>query len=392
MTTNEEQKPNPGEKQKTEKLALTIREKKLLAIVALVVLLFGGIGGFAGINIYNEFGGSGLKTVFTGNKNIKVEENSAIIDAVNKTGPAVVSITSEQSTLGFFGQTSNSKSSGTGFIISSDGLIVTNKHVVSDYEATYSVFTSDGDEHRATVKAKDPLNDIAFLTIDGKNLPTAELGDSDQLKVGQTAIAIGNALGQYQNTVTSGVISAIGRAVPVGDASGASSETLENVIQTDAAINPGNSGGPLINLDGQVIGINTAIDSSGQSIGFAIPINAVKTAIDSVKKTGKVTRPYIGLRYIPVTKEFAARNDIGVASGILVYGGGTTSGVVAGSPADKAGIKENDVILDINGIGVNGNQTLAGALLKYSPGETVTLKIFRDGKNISVKVKLGETK
>lgn len=387
-------KPTPEEKQKKEKLILTIREKKLLAMVALFALLFGGIGSIAGVNIYSEiFGGSGLKTVFTGSKNIKVEENSAIIDAADKTGPAVVSITSEQSTLDFFGQSLNSKSSGTGFIISSDGLIVTNKHVVSDNETTYSVFTSDGNEHRAIVKAKDPLNDIAFLTIDGKNLPVAELGDSDKLKVGQTAIAIGNALGQYQNTVTSGVISAIGRAVPVSDAGGgASSETLENVIQTDAAINPGNSGGPLVNLDGQVIGINTAIDSSGQSIGFAIPINAVKTAIDSVKKTGKVIRPYIGLRYIPVTKEFAARNNISVASGILVYGGETTSGVVAGSPADKAGIKENDVILNINGIEINGDQTLAGALLKYSPGDTVTLKIFRDGKNISVKVKLGETK
>lgn len=391
MEMNEVQEPTPEEKK--EKLALTIREKKFLAVVALFALLFGGIGSIAGVNIYSEiFGGSGLKTVFTGSKNIKVEENSAIIDAVNKTGPAVVSITSEQSTLGFFGQSLNSKSSGTGFIISSDGLIVTNKHVVSDNEATYSVFTSDGNEHRATVKAKDPLNDIAFLTIDGKNLPVAELGDSDKLKVGQTAIAIGNALGQYQNTVTSGVISAIGRAVPVGDAGGASSETLENVIQTDAAINPGNSGGPLVNLDGQVVGINTAIDSSGQSIGFAIPINAVKTAIDSVKKTGKVIRPYIGLRYIPVTKEFAARNNISVASGILVYGGETASGVVTGSPADKAGIRENDVILDINGSEINGEQTLAGALLKYSPGDLVTLKIFRDGKDISVKVKLGETK
>lgn len=369
----------------------SLESKKLLGFVILFSFLFGTLGSFLGLNLYQEYYGKNSSPTLLGNKNIRVEQSSAIVDAVNKVSPAVVSITSEQSNLDFFGQVSKSKSSGTGFIITSDGLIITNKHVVSDQESNYSVFTSDGKEYNAEVKARDPLNDIAFLKISAKGLPIVELGDSDALKVGQTAVAIGNALGQYQNTVTSGVVSAIGRAIPVSDGS-STADTLENVIQTDAAINPGNSGGPLVNLDGQVIGINTAIDSSGQSIGFAIPINMAKAVIESVEKTGKVKRPYFGIKYVPITKEFATRNDISVSYGVLVYGGKGTLGVVPGSPADKAGIKENDIILEVNGEKIDNNKTLIGILQKHFPDDEVTLKVLRDKKEMTIKVKLGETK
>jgi serine protease Do len=189
-----------------------------------------------------------------------------------------------------FGQTSEEKGGGTGFIITSDGLILTNKHVVENLRATYQVFTSDGKNYQAKVKAKDPLNDLAVLEIKGKNLPVADLGNSDDLKIGQRAIAIGNALGEFQNTVTTGVISAKERSITATGTFGQTTEELQGLIQTDASINQGNSGGPLINLDGQVVGINTVVAASAENIGFAIPINDAKTAIDSVVKTGKIIR------------------------------------------------------------------------------------------------------
>ncbi|MCL4387114.1 MAG: trypsin-like peptidase domain-containing protein [Patescibacteria group bacterium] len=369
------------------------KEKKLLLSVAFFAFLFGFLGSIAGLKLYGKF--DALKSLIPSQiitQNLKVNESSAVIDAVNKVNPSVVSITSEQSQLDFFGQISQSKSSGTGFIVTRDGLIITNKHVVQDDKASYSVFTSDGKEYKAKIKAKDPLNDIAFLTIDAKNLTPVDIGDSSNLKVGQQVIAIGNALGQYQNTVTTGIVSAIGRAVPVGDENSANSETLENVIQTDAAINPGNSGGPLINLAGQVVGINTAIDSGGQLIGFAIPINMVKNAIVSVQENGKVVRPYIGIRYIPITKEFASRNNLEQTSGVLVYGGRNELAIVPGSPAAKAGLEEGDIVTEIDGKTVDSNHTLIGLLLNYNVGDKVKLTFFRNNKKMTLEVALAESK
>lgn len=370
------------------------KEKKFLAVVVMVSLVFGFIGSVFGNKVLEEV--AGIKNIVgdssLGTQNLKLNENSALIDAVNKVNPSVVSITTEQSRLDFFGEITKSKSSGTGFIISSDGLIITNKHVVSDKESSYSVFTNDGKEYKAAVKSRDPLNDIAFLKVEAKGLKAVEIGNSDDLKIGQQVVAIGNALGQYQNTVTQGIVSAKGRAVPVGDQSSASSETLENVIQTDAAINPGNSGGPLINLAGQVVGINTAIDSSGQGIGFAIPINMVKTAIKSVEEKGKVVRPYLGVRYIPITKEFAARNDLTESNGVLVYGGKNELAIVPGSPADKAGIADGDIIIGINGKKIDKDHTLIGLLQNYSVGETIRVDISRNGEKKSIEVKLAESK
>ena len=209
-----------------------------------------------------------------------VNENSAVISAVKEVTPSVVSITGESQSVSFFGTVANTETAGTGFIVSKDGLILTNKHVVSDSSASYNVYTSDGKLYKAKIQATDPNNDIALLKISGSNFPYLTLGNSNSLQTGQEVIAIGNALGQYQNTVTTGVVSALNRTIQAGDGYGTNNETLSNVIQTDVAINLGNSGGPLVNLDGQVVGINTATDQQGQSLGFAIPINAAKSFLE----------------------------------------------------------------------------------------------------------------
>ncbi len=223
-------------------------------------------------------------------------------------------------------------------------------------------------------------------------MPVVELGDSDKLEVGQKVIAIGNALGQYQNSVTTGVVSGIGRIITASDFTGASNETLENVIQTDAAINPGNSGGPLVNIIGQVIGINTAVDLEGQLIGFAIPINMAKSAIKSVIEKGRVIRPMIGVRYIPITKDFAASNNLSVSEGAFVYGGKGELAVIPGSPAAKAGIKEEDIITKVGDDKIDQNNSLAVLVQKYEVGEKVELTILRDGKETIIEVTLAEMK
>lgn len=356
----------------------------LLAVT--VVFIVGLLGGILGGSI----GKKAVEKVETGQKNITVQEQSATIDVVKKVSPSVVSITSEQSKLDFFGRVQKAKAAGTGFIVKEDGLILTNKHVVSDKTADYSVFTSDGKEHKASVKALDPSFDIAFLKIEAKGLKSVELGDSDNIQVGQKVIAIGNALGQYQNTVTTGVVSAVGRAIEAGDSEGV--ETLENLIQTDAAINPGNSGGPLVNIDGQVIGINTAIDQQAQGIGFAIPVNLASAALKSVVEKGKVVRPMIGVRYINITKEFAARNDLSVDHGALIYASGRDLPIVPNSPADKAGLKENDIITKIGDVELGEGKSLVGIIAKYNVGDKVTITYIRDGKEQKTDLVLAESK
>lgn len=282
---------------------------------------------------------------------------------------------------------------GTGFVISSDGMILTNKHVVSDGEAEYAVTTNDGKQHPANVLALDPVNDLAIMKIDAKGLPTVTLGDSDRIAIGQTVVAIGNSLAQFPNTVTKGVISGLGRRVTAGDNRGMS-EVIEGAIQTDAAINPGNSGGPLVSLRGDVIGINTAVSQAGQLIGFAIPINEAKRAIASVKKTGKIVRPWLGVRYVLVTKELAEKNQLSVDYGALIARGQTQTdfAVIPGSPADKAGLVENDIILEIDGVKIDEDHPLSRLVARKNPGDTIMLKVLSKGKEKAVKVVLGEFK
>ncbi|MFA5196870.1 MAG: trypsin-like peptidase domain-containing protein [Patescibacteria group bacterium] len=379
-------------KTKQAKPTIQTRAKKndYKVLFILVYFLIGILGGVFGSFVYLDYKSQNGENVLSRTIRQNVTESSAVIDAVKKVGPSVVSITGETKTVDFFGNAGSSKSSGTGFIIDKNGLIITNKHVVSNQNASYSVFTSEGKEYKAEIKAIDPSNDIAFLKINANNLPVAELGNSDSLQVGQSVVAIGNALGQYQNTVTAGVISAIGRAIEAGDSSSGSSESLENVIQTDAAINPGNSGGPLVNLAGQIIGINTAIDQNGQSIGFAIPINTAKTDVDSVISKGKIIRPMLGVRYIPITKEFAASNNLSVPEGAYIYGSRSELGVLPGSPAEKAGLKDGDIITKIGDNKISASQSLSSIIAKYKVGDKVKISYIRDGKQKTTEVTLTE--
>ncbi|MDD5693286.1 MAG: trypsin-like peptidase domain-containing protein [Patescibacteria group bacterium] len=380
------------EKAKQAKPTIQTKAKKndYKVLFILVYFLIGILGGVFGSFVYLDYKSQNGENVLSRTIRQNVTESSAVIDAVKKVGPSVVSITGETKTVDFFGNAGSSKSSGTGFIIDKNGLIITNKHVVSNQNASYSVFTSEGKEYKAEIKAIDPSNDIAFLKINANNLPVAELGNSDSLQVGQSVVAIGNALGQYQNTVTAGVISAIGRAIEAGDSSSGSSESLENVIQTDAAINPGNSGGPLVNLAGQIIGINTAIDQNGQSIGFAIPINTAKTDVDSVISKGKIIRPMLGVRYIPITKEFAASNNLSVPEGAYIYGSRSELGVLPGSPAEKAGLKDGDIITKIGDNKISASQSLSSIIAKYKVGDKVKISYIRDGKQKTTEVTLTE--
>ncbi|MGB9743538.1 MAG: trypsin-like peptidase domain-containing protein [Minisyncoccales bacterium] len=282
---------------------------------------------------------------------------------------------------------------GTGFIISEDGLILTNKHVVSDEKADYTVLTNDGQKYPAKVLARDPLKDIALIKIDqapSQVFPVVKLGDSDTVQIGQTVIAIGNALGEFRNTVSVGVISGLSRTI-TASGGGIGSEVLEDIIQTDAAINQGNSGGPLLNLKGEVIGINSAMVLQAQNIGFAIPINQAKKSIEQVKTLGKIVYPFLGVRYSLIDDKIQKENNLSVNYGAwIVKGDQNEPAIVPNSAADKAGLKENDIILEFNNEKITLSNSLAKIIAKYNPGDKVILKILRDGQEKNVEVVLGE--
>ncbi|MBI3442720.1 MAG: trypsin-like peptidase domain-containing protein [Candidatus Sungbacteria bacterium] len=282
-------------------------------------------------------------------------------------------------------------SAGTGFFVSSDGLIITNKHVVADKDAQYTVLMNDGKKLPAKVLARDPIQDLAVILVTGSNFPSLHLGDSTQVKIGQTAIAIGNALGEFRNTISVGVISGLQRSI-VAHGGASEPESLQELIQTDAAINPGNSGGPLLNIHGEVIGINTAVASGAQSIGFALPINKVKRDLENVKKFGRFIYPFLGVRYVMVTKELAAKFGLKRDYGALIGKSDADAGVASGSPAQIAGIKEGDIILSLNNERVDSDHVLSSLIQKHKVGEKITLRIFRDDKEFDVKVKLEERK
>ena len=280
---------------------------------------------------------------------------------------------------------------GSGFIIAEDGLIMTNKHVVADETADYTVVTNDGKEFSATVVARDPASDIAFVRIKAEKLPTVALGNSDKVRIGQTVIAIGFALGEYRNSVTKGVISGIGRRVVAGNGFGVS-EVIEEAFQTDAAINKGNSGGPLINLSGEVIGINTAVNFSGQLLGFSIPINQAKNTLEDVKKNGRIIRPWLGVRYLVLNPVIDKQNNVSVDYGALIVRGEEREdiAVIPGSPADKAGLRENDIILSLNKTKISEEAPLAQQIAKHRVGDDITLTVLSKGKEKKVKLRLEE--
>lgn len=360
---------------------------KIIFVSAAVGLL----AAIAGTLFYNTVLRKALPTTVQQSRQVVVDQQSAVIDVAKRVGPSVVSIVSSSTQVDPFSGNSSQQEigAGTGMIVSADGLILTNKHVVSEGQ-TFTVITSDGKQYKnAKVVATDPSNDIAFLKVDGSGLTPVELGDSDKVEVGQTVVAIGNALGQFQNSVTTGVIS--GKSRPITASSGVSAEKLTGLFQTDAAINPGNSGGPLVDIDGKVIGMNTAVAGQGaQNIGFAIPINDAKADLSSLQSKGKITRAYIGVRYIPLNQQIAQANNISVTDGALVYGSGSQLAVLPGSPAAKAGLQQGDIIIKFNGQPVTENNPLSSYIGKTKPGDTVTLTILRDGKQQELKVTLEE--
>lgn len=368
----------------------------------------------AGDNLLKEIERDLKKTENYGS-NVSYEE--AVIEAVKEASPSVVSIiisknlpVYEQQLISPFedfpgfgfqfqipqyvqkGTEIKEIGAGSGFVVSADGLVLTNKHVVLDEEADYTIITIDDKRYSAKVLARDPAQDLAIMKIDSQEkFPSIKLGDSNGIQIGQSVIAIGNALGKFSNTVSVGVISGLGRTISASDQSGRFSEVLEGIIQTDAAINQGNSGGPLINLKGEVIGVNTAMAEGAESIGFAIPINIAKRDISQVVRKGKIVYPFLGVRYVLVNEEIKKEHNLPLNYGALILKGKNRESAIAeNSAAEKAGLKEKDLILEFNGQKISKKNTLSSIIAKLSPGEKVALKIWRNGSQIDVEVVLGE--
>ena len=314
----------------------------------------------------------------------------SVADIVSKVSESVVSIVTSIKSTGFFGYSYDSQAAGTGIIVTADGYVLTNKHVIED-ATKISVVLDDGTTYEdVKLVATDPLNDIAFLKIDGvSDLKSATLGNSKTITVGQQVIAIGNALGMYQNTVTSGIISGIGRSLTATDSTGTMQEELNDMIQTDAAINSGNSGGPLINAAGEVIGINTATGVSAENMGFAIPISSVKGMLTQLIEKGEAQRAYIGVYSVEITPDVAKEYNLPVSSGVYLYNSAKYSAIVKGSPAEKAGLQNKDIITAVNGVKIGASGSLSTLIGEYKPGDTVQLTVIRDGNEIAINVTLG---
>ncbi len=337
-------------------------------------------------------------------------KNPTVVDVVRKSNVAVVSIVGMKDVPkydvvyndtnvfgGIFrtptyvqnGTEKKKTGSGTGFLISSDGYIVTNKHVVSDTSASYSVTLNNSKVYDATVLARDDVLDVAILKVSSTDkFSYLQLGDSDTIEVGQSVVAIGNALGQFKNTVSVGVVSGLSRSV-TASTGGGGSEKLSKVIQTDAAINPGNSGGPLLDINSNVIGVNVAVVSGSENIGFALPINSIKSVIDSVRKTGSISRPYVGVRYVTINPEIKKSKGLTVDYGVLVIRGSKGEpAIVANSPAEKSGIKEGDVILEIDGQKIDEEGDFTFLIRDKNVGDYVELKVLSGNIIRSITIKL----
>lgn len=361
-------------------------------LVVSIVVIFSALGGALADRLF----------VFKpANQKLVLNEENVVIDVAEKVSPSVVTVAIKKDQViatpffldpfDMFGRFSMPSSKtetiqrdiGTGFIVSADGLIVTNKHVVSDLSATYKVITKDNTEHEVKNIYRDPVNDLAILKIEpavDKNLAAVTLGDSGGLKVGQFVIAIGTALGEFRHTVTTGVISGLGRGITAGDGLSVG-EQLDGVIQTDAAINPGNSGGPLLNSSGQVIGVNVAVAQGASNIGFALPINEIKDSLGNFNKNGKFDRPAFGVRYRALDQQTALLNDVPEGAYVVE--------VVTGSSADRAGVKNGDIIVSIDGEKVkNIKGGLAGVIGSKKIGDKLEVEIFRGGKTQKVMAEL----
>jgi serine protease Do len=378
---------------KTTSLKTSKKQKRGFRLLPLVVAV---MAGYAGGYYAPERATSNTEV----QKQVISSESELVRTIAKDVGSAVVSVnvTSQTVAQDYFGFNRNysEQGAGTGVIIDAAGIVITNRHVVPKGTTEVSVTLSDGTELTdveviGRTNDSDPI-DIAFLKIKdtkGKTLTAAKIGDSAKVQVGDKVIAIGNALGQFQNTVTSGIISGYGRSIEAGDEYGANTETLQNLFQTDAAINQGNSGGPLVNLAGEIIGINTAIaGGTAQNIGFAIPINDIQGLITSVLKNGKLERPYLGVRYVMITDDIAYELNLSVKRGAYVAPAGRQQSVLKDSPAEKAGVKEKDIITEIDGTALDEKNSLISVLGRKSVGDKVELKIIRDGKEITLTAEL----
>ena len=393
--------PSIGRRHENKSM-LNMRRANLLSIILffIITLGLGFLGGWFGSRSELSHNGTAIQ------KEIVSQQGDVIRNIAQTVGQSVVSINVTQSSsssvndsiFGFQTQPTTQRAAGTGIILTSSGYIVTNRHVVPSGATNVSVTLANGTVlDSVTVigrtNSTDSL-DIAILKINntnGQKLVPANLGNSNKVQVGDSVVAIGNALGQFQNTVTSGIISGFGRSIQASDGSGLSSENLDGLFQTDAAINEGNSGGPLVNLSGQVIGINVATAASAQNIGFSIPINNVSGIIKNIENTGKFERPYLGVVYVPIDASVKNKYNLSVDQGAYILPSSVTgqSGVVDGSPAAKAGLQEGDIITEVNGSTINMNNTLTSLVDNYSVGTNVNLKVIRNGKTISVPITVG---
>lgn len=388
MEQEKDERPS-GKSEKAEVVVAAKSRRAPVVLIVIVAIILCLAAGYGGIKLYYALEEKPTVTpratvANDGNQQVTAEEE-IIANVVDKVSPSVVSIVTSAQTTSFYG-VQQEEGAGTGIIVSKDGYILTNKHVVSGVD-TVDIALHDGTTHKGVkVVGRDPLNDIAFLKIDNVNdLPAAELGDSSSIRVGQKVVAIGNSLGQYQNTVTSGIISGTGR--PISAQAGDSVEHLTDLIQTDAAINPGNSGGPLLNLAGQVIGINTAIIEDAQGIGFSIPINATKGMLKSVLEGKGAKRAYLGVTYVPITAATAEEYSLPVKKGAYVFNGQETA-VVAGSPAADVGIKDKDIITKVGDIEVGDKGGVSSLVAEYAPGDVIELTILRGNETLTVIVTL----
>jgi len=328
-----------------------------------------------------------------------------VIKTIKKVMPAVVSIAIakhledlEKEAPGDLASTADEHGmvevgGGSGFIVRANGLILTNKHVVSEPNAEYTVILNDGRRFAAQILTRDPINDIAIVKIAADKLPCLRLGDATRLELGQSLIAIGNALGIFRNTVSLGIVSGLSRSITAQSAPDAAPQEMRGLIQTDAAINPGNSGGPIVDAKGFVVGVNAAIVAGAHSIGFAIPVNAARRDLDDLDAFGRIRRPLLGLRYVMIDKDLQEKMKLGADYGALaVREGADGHAVVPGSPADRAGLKEKDIILRFNGQTLDRDHPIQDFLENLNVGNEVTLTILRDGKESEVKVTLTERK
>jgi len=374
----------PHPTQPRERRSLGVVPVVTIAVVAAIVS--GSLSAAAVANLLRP-GSSGVSNEPTGSSvsQVHIDESSAVITAVARVMPAVVVIES-RSNGGVLG---GANGTGSGFIFDSNGWILTNKHVVEGADEI-SVQLNDSRVFTGRVYGIDTLTDLAIVKIDATGLPAATLGSSEELQLGQLAIAIGNPLGNFENTVTTGVVSGLGRQIQAGDPTGTSSEQLNNLIQTDAAINPGNSGGPLINSAGQVIGINTAVNENAQGIGFAIPISVARPIAELALAGKPIARPWIGVYYKPVNAQVAKDLGLSVDHGVLIDKPASGApAVFAGSPADKAGLQEGDVVVAVDGATVDEDHDLSTRILPHVPGDSITLSVVRGGRTMEVSVTLG---